>query len=69
MKTIGTIEEIKASHQNVTRFSGDRVAVIVQTILSLRRSILGVQFWTKEMIAKGSNVNTDYTQSLFVEML
>ena len=69
MKTIGTIAEIKESHQNVARISGDRVAVIVQNSVSPRRSILGVQFWTKEMIAAGSTVNTDHTPSIFVEVL
>ena len=59
----------REAHANVQKIQGDRIAVIVLQFVSKRRSILGVQFWTQEMIHKGVNLNSDRTESQFVELL
>lgn len=66
MKTIGSIAEIRQSHQNVPKQCGDRLAVIVQTLLSPRKSILGVQFWTQTMIDAETTTNSDGTTSILI---
>jgi hypothetical protein len=53
-----SIEGVRDSHLGVCD-RGDRRAVIVSTDLQSGRFLLGVQFWTKEMVEKGQSQNCD----------
>ena len=67
--TATQIAEVRNNHSKVARTSNGRTAVIVSTKLSARKSYLGVQFWTPEMIAVGTSTNDDRTVSTLVENL
>ncbi len=61
--------QVRHAHMNVPAITNDRVAVIVTTKLSARKSIMGVQFWTREMIEAKTSTNSDRTVSTFIEHL
>ena len=69
MKAQNTIQEVRNSSTKISKESNGRTSVIVETPYSARKSVYGVQFWTREMIAAGVAKNTDNTVSRFVEIL
>ncbi len=69
MKSTNTISSVKKSSKRIPRTSGDRIAVIVFTPINKRNGYYGVQFWTSEMIKKGTSKNTDNSISIFKEKL
>ncbi len=70
MKTVRTPQQVREGMKNTkidfSKFS--RIPVIVTLPVSKGVQDLGIQFWTKEMIAKGESVNPDNTISKFVEL-
>lgn len=69
MTTTNTAAQVREESSKISREVNGRAAVIVCTGISARKAYYGVQFWTPEMIAAGSSVNTDRTVSVFVENL
>jgi hypothetical protein len=69
MKAQNTIQEVRNSSAKISKEGNGRIAVIVETPFSSRKSVYGVQFWTKEMIELGTTENTDNTISKFIEIL
>ena len=63
------LQEIRNDHKKLSKIIGDRYAVIVKTQLSPRKMILGVQYWTSQMILEKIQKNTDNSTSTFVEKL
>lgn len=68
MTTIRTSNELRQEMNNKVFSSSLRIPVIVTIPFSKRKQDLGLQFWTKEMIANGNSINTDGTISKFVEL-
>lgn len=64
-----TIEKVREESAKLSKQVGDRVAVIVETVVTVRKSGYGIQYWTKEMIVAGKSTNTDRSESFFVEAL
>lgn len=64
-----TVQQIKKESIKLSKEVNGRFAVIVKTPYSQRKSTLGVQYWTKEMIATGTSKNTDKTTSTLIELL
>ena len=69
MKGQNTIQEVRNSSTKISKESNGRISVIVETPYSARKSVYGVQFWTKEMIEAGTAKNNDNTVSKFIEIL
>lgn len=69
MKSTNTIAQVKSDSSKISKVINGRVAVIVSTIISARKSQYGVQFWTSEMISSGYSTNTDRTTSVYIENL
>jgi hypothetical protein len=66
-----TIEQVRQDHAGVPRIINGRVAVIVRHSIkpNSKRYIMGVQFWTHEMIKQKQRANTDGTIAEFLEIL
>jgi hypothetical protein len=62
------INEVRQSHSKLNKTVNGRIAVIVKTTC-WGESIIGVQYWTPDMIAKGFSINSDKTVSKFLEKL
>jgi len=60
------IEDVRVNQLADLQPKGDRIPVIIQTILPLNISY-GVQYWTEEMIAAGNNTNSDGSIASFIE--
>lgn len=60
------IDRIRRQNANLAILNDDRIAVIVQ---SDHTAVLGIQFWTEEMIQQGESKNTDKTMSFFIDRL
>jgi len=60
-----TTQEVRETHSGVANQVNGRVAVIVETQVSKRKRIFGVQFWTSDMVSAGISINTDGSASAF----
>lgn len=69
MKYTNTIKSVRESCAKIEKKNNGRIAVVVATNRSARKSSYGIQFWTPEMILMGESKNTDNTVSKFVETL
>lgn len=69
MKSNNTINEVRESGLKITKEINGRIAVIVLTPYSARKSNYGIQFWTPQMIEIGTSKNTDNTTSTLIEKL
>ncbi len=67
--TADAIAKCREEHRSLQRQAGDRVPVIVASKYDDGPHVLGVQYWTAEMILAGISANTDHTQSAFVDYL
>lgn len=67
--TTTTAQQVREESINLSKEVNGRFAVIVKTSYSPRKSTMGVQYWTKEMIASGTSKNTDNTTSTLIELL
>ena len=63
------IQRLKKSWNNKSNLVGDRLAVIAYTEYEKGKFVYGIQFWTQEMIDQGVSINTDRTESIFIEQL
>jgi hypothetical protein len=66
MRIVNNIEEVRGS---VNIFVSDRIGVITLTEHIKGLAYYGVQFWRPQMIDRGFSINTDGTESKFVELL
>lgn len=69
MTTTTTAQQVREESVKLSKEVNGRLAVIVKTPYSQRKSAMGVQYWTKEMITIGVSKNTDNTTSTLIELL
>lgn len=62
------LAKVREEHKNLSKHEGDRTAVIVSSNIN-GPALLGVQYWTEEMIKEGVSTNTDGTKSYLYDYL